>query len=184
MDAGSEQELHTMQLDETWRRSDLNGLYHGIEETGRKTNASSGLRLIQDRSQGGSCCSFIEIATSTLCTTWSEFERLETKRCIAKCGHRDADRSPLLLETAKAHKLVETKVMTGTDLELKTVLLQKKREGQHFERAELNRLWRAIWRKRRQLKRRKHLTKIKERAETRNAPKKTQSKHFNWNSTA
>ena len=74
--------------------------------------------------------------------------------------------------------------MTGTDLELKTVHLQKKREGQHFERAEFNRLCRAIWRKRRALKRRKHLTKIKKRAGIRKAPKKTQRKHFSWSSTA
>ena len=37
---------------------------------------------------------------------------------------------------------------------------------------------------RRALKREKHLTKIKESAEMVKAPKKTQSKHFNWSSIA
>ena len=44
--------------------------------------------------------------------------------------------APLLLETARAHKLMETTVMTETELELKTFLLQKKREGRHLWRAE------------------------------------------------
>ena len=52
--------------------------------------------------------------------------------------------APLLVETAKAHKLKET----GTELELKTLLLQKNMEGRHLERAELNRFCSAIWRKR------------------------------------
>ena len=43
---------------------------------------------------------------------------------------------------------------------------------------------RAIWRKRRTLTGEKHLNKIKESAETDKAPKKTQSKHFNWSSIA
>ena len=57
--------------------------------------------------------------------------------------------APLFLVTAEAHKMVETDVMTVTELELKTLLSQKKREGQHLLRTELNRLYRAIWRKRR-----------------------------------
>ena len=73
--------------------------------------------------------------------------------------------APLLLETAKARKRMETKEMTATELELKSLLLKKKREGRHLERAESNRLCRAIWRKRRALKREKHLGKIKESAE-------------------
>ena len=59
---------------------------------------------------------------------------METKRHIAKSGHRDADRlenwdalTLLLLETAKAHKVVETTVIIVTELELKTFLLQKRR---------------------------------------------------------
>ena len=80
--------------------------------------------------------------------------------------------SALLLGTAKGHKRRETKEVTEAELELKTLLLKKKREGRHLERAEMNRLCRTHWRKRRALKREKHLTKIKESAETVNASKK------------
>ena len=90
----------------------------------------------------------------------------------------------LLKETAKAHKRLETKEITITEVELESLLLKKKGEGRHFERAELNWFCRAIWRQRRALKREKHLDKIKESAETGRAPKKTQSKHFNWKSIA
>ena len=45
-----------------------------------------------------------------------------TKRCVAKRGHRDADR----LEEMGCAGALDTKMMTGTDLELKTVLLQEK----------------------------------------------------------
>ena len=91
---------------------------------------------------------------------------------------------PLLMETAVAHRKLETKEMSVTELELKSLLLRKKKTGRHLERTELNWLCRAIWRKRRALKREKHLTKIKESAEIGKAPKKTQSKHFNWSSIA
>ena len=59
-----------------------------------------------------------------------------------------------------------------------------RKTGRHLKRSDLNWLCREIWRKRRALKREKHLDKIKESAEVENAPKKTQSKHFNWNSIA
>ena len=91
---------------------------------------------------------------------------------------------PLLMETAMAHRKLETKEMSVTELELKSLLLRKKKTGRHLERTELNWLSQAIWRKRRALKREKHLTKIKESAEMVKAPKKTQSKHFNWSSIA
>ena len=84
--------------------------------------------------------------------------------------------APLLVETAKAHRKVESKEMWVTEMELKTLLLRKKKTGRYLERAELNWLCRAIWRKRRALKREKHLDKIKESAEIGRAPKKTQSK--------
>ena len=48
----------------------------------------------------------------------------------------------------------------------------------------MNRLCRAICRRRRALKREKHLTKIKESAETEKATEEIQSKHFNWSSIA
>ena len=88
------------------------------------------------------------------------------------------------METARTHRKLETKEMTVTEFKLKSLLLRKKKTGRHLERAELNWLCRAIWRKRRALKREKHLTKIKESAEMEKAPKKTQSKHFNWSSMA
>ena len=73
--------------------------------------------------------------------------------------------------------------MSVTEIELKSLLLRKKTR-RHLERTELNLLCRAIWRKRRALKREKHLTKIKESAELEKDPKKTQSKHFNWSTVA
>ena len=91
---------------------------------------------------------------------------------------------PLLMETAVAHRKLETKEMSVTELELKSLLLRKKKTGRHRERTELNWLCQAIWRKRTALKQEKHLTKIKESAEIGKAPNKTQSKHFNWSSIA
>ena len=81
--------------------------------------------------------------------------------------------APLLKETAKAHRRLGAKEMTVTELELKFLLCKMKREERHLEHAELNRPYRAIWRKKRALKREKHLTKIKESAETGKAPRHT-----------
>ena len=90
--------------------------------------------------------------------------------------------APLLVETAKAQRKVESKEMSVTEMELKTLLLRKKKTGRYLERSELDWLCREIWRKKKALKREKHLDKIKESAEMGRAPKKTQSKHFNWKS--
>ena len=68
----------------------------------------------------------------------------------------------LLLETEKTHRRLETKEMSVTELELKSLLLRKKRDGRQLGRTEWNWLCRAIWRERRALKREKHLNKIKE----------------------
>ena len=67
-----------------------------------------------------------------------------------------------------------------TELELKSMLLRKKRVGRQLERAELSRHCRAIRKKRSALKRERHLNNIKESAEMEKAPKKAQRKHFNW----
>ena len=83
-----------------------------------------------------------------------------------------------------SHKIRKHKEMSVTELELKTLLLRKKKTGRYLERSDLNWLCRETWRKRRALKREKHLDKIKESAEMVNAPKKTQCNHFNWNSIA
>ena len=60
---------------------------------------------------------------------------------------------PLLMETVVAHRKLETKEMSVTELELKTLLLRKKKTGRYLERSDLNWLCREIWRKRRALKR-------------------------------
>ena len=108
-----------------------------------------------------------DVAAATL-TDWKSWNKL----------------APLLVETAEAHRKLETKEMSVTELEIKSLLLRKKKTGRHLERSQLNWLCRAIWRKRRALKREKHLDKIKESAELGRTPKKTQSKHFNWSSIA
>ena len=115
--------VHTMQLDGTWRRPDANGLYHGNEETGSKTGASVGLRLVHDGSQGGACCSFAESETETLCETCMA-KTLALRNC--RDAQIDGDHRDDWYRT---------------------------REGRHFEQAEPNSLCRAIWRKRRALKR-------------------------------
>ena len=85
--------VHMMQLDGTWRRADTNGPHHGVEETGSKTGASTGLRLVQDGSQGGACFFFGESETEILCETWSDFAWLltDSKNWAAMappaCGH-------------------------------------------------------------------------------------------------
>ena len=91
---------------------------------------------------------------------------------------------PLLLETAKAHKMTETKMLTVTDLELKTLLLQKKREGQHLERAELNRTLPRNLAKAESAGARE--TSHRDQGECRDgeSPKKTKSKHVHWSSIA
>ena len=117
---------------------------------------------------------------------WCEPAWLGARRLLARCGYSNADglEEPLLVETAMPHRKLETKEMSVTELELKTLLLRKKKTERYLERSELNWLCREIWRKRRALKREKHSDKIKESAEMVKAPKKTQSKHFNWKSIA
>ena len=91
---------------------------------------------------------------------------------------------PLLEETARTHRRKESKELSVTELELKSLLLGKNKAGRQLGRSELKWLCREIWRKRRALKREKHLGKIKERAEMGKAPKKTQTKHINWSPIA
>ena len=43
----------------------------------------------------------------------------------------------LLLETAKSHRKLESKEMPVTELELKSLLLRKKRDGRQLGRTEL-----------------------------------------------
>ena len=117
---------------------------------------------------------------------------VEPKRILAQSGCRNADGLEELEHDGTSafgngegsQKIGKKREMSVTELELKSLLLRKKKTGRHLERTELNWLCGAIWRKRRALKREKHLEKIKESAEMGKAPKKTQSKHFNWNSIA
>ena len=183
--------FHTIQLVKPRRFADTNGFHHDFEKTGNETCAGSGLRLVQDRSQSGVCCLFFETENEVHDEEWCKFAWLGARRLMAQSGCRNADGleeleqdGTLLMETAMAHRKLDTKEMSVTELELKSRLLRKKKTGRHLDRTELNWLCREIWRKRRALKRENHLDKIKESAEMEKAPKKTQRKHFNWKSIA
>ena len=84
--------IHTLQLVRPCRIVDTTGLHHDFEETGNVTRASTGLRVVQDRSQGGACCSFAEIENEIHDEKWCEFARLGARRFLAQRGSRDADR--------------------------------------------------------------------------------------------
>ena len=108
---------------------------------------------------------------------------LGARRLLARCGCRNFDRLAELEQVGtfacgNAHRKLEAKEMSVTELELKTL----NRTEPRAVRIEL-----ALSRnleKERALKREKHLDKIKESAEMERAPKKTQSMHFNWKSIA
>ena len=155
---------HVQVLDSDWFKTDHRAVYAvlSLRPKMRYTmrNAANLRGWVPDES-------WHDVAAATL-TDWKSWNKL----------------APLLVETAKAHRRVESKEMSVTEMELKTLLLRKKKTGRYLERSELNWLCREIWRKRRALKREKHLDKIKESAEMGRAPKKTQSKHFNWKSIA
>ena len=123
--------LHTIQLVKSRRFADTNGFHHDFEKIGNETCADTGLRLVQDGSQSGSCCLFVEtemrytlrngmnlrgwepdeawlsVAAETL-TDWENWNAMV----------------PLLMETAMAHRKVETKEMSVTEMELKSLLLK------------------------------------------------------------
>ena len=155
---------HVQVLDSDWFKTDHRAVYAvlSLRPKMRYTmkNAANLRGWVPDES-------WHDAAAATL-TDWKSWNKL----------------APLLVETAKAHRKVESKEMSVTEMELKTLLLRKKKTGRYLERSELNWLCREIWRKRRALKREKHLDKIKESAEMGRAPKKTQSKHFNCKSIA
>ena len=52
--------IHTLQLVGPRGIVDTNGLHHVFKEIRNETRASAGLRRVQDRSQGGVCCSFTQ----------------------------------------------------------------------------------------------------------------------------
>lgn len=68
------------------------------------------------------------------------------------------------------------------DLELTALLIR--RDSQVFTKEEKNKLNRKIWRRRRYLKRSKHLDEIAQDVEAGRAPRKPPSKHYNWGKIA
>ena len=184
--------FHAIQLVKQRGFADTNGFHHDFEEIGNETCAGSGLRLVQDRSQSGVCSSFGETENEVHDEEWCKLAWLSARRILARCGCSNIDRLEELEQGGTfacgnrdgSQKGGISKGMTVTEMELKTLLLRKKKTFRYFERSELNWLCGEIWRKRRALKREKHLDKIKESAEMGRAPKKTQSKHFNWKSIA
>ena len=63
------------------------GLHHVFKEIRNETRASAGLRLVQDTSQGGVCCSCTENESEERCELW-----LEAIRFLVKSGCRYVDR--------------------------------------------------------------------------------------------
>ena len=177
--------FHAFQLVKSRRLVDTNGLHHMeqvqvLDSDWFKTDHRAVFAVLSMKPKmrytmknGGNLCgwepdeAWLSVAAETL-TDWENWNAMV----------------PLLMETAMAHRKVETKEMSVTEMELKSLLLKKKKTGRHLERTELKWLCREIWRKRRALKREKHLDKIKESAEMGKALKKSQSKHFNWSSIA
>ena len=102
------------------RLVDTNGLHHDFEKTGNETCAGSGLGLVQDRSQSGVCSSFVETENEVHGEECCKLAWLGARRLLARCGY---------VEAAKAHRKLETKEMSVTELDLKTLLLRKKKTG-------------------------------------------------------
>ena len=97
-------------------------------------------RLVQDGSQGGACCSFAKteneiheedganlrgwepddswhrVAAETL-TEWENWNAMV----------------PLLMETARTHRKMETKELSVTELELKSLQLRRRKQGDNSE---------------------------------------------------
>ena len=83
--------FHTIQLVKPRRFVDTNGFHHDFEKTGNETCAGSGLRLVQDGSQSGSCCPFDETENEIHDEEWCEPAWLGARRLVAQSGCRDAD---------------------------------------------------------------------------------------------
>ena len=155
MNADTEQRtFHTIRLVKPRRFIDTNGFHHYSEKTGNETCAGSGLRLVQDGSQSGACCSFAETENEIHEEKWSELAWLEAD----DPWHRVAAETltewenwnamlPLLMETARTHRSMETMELSVTELELKSLAFLF--AGGQLGRSELNWLCREIWRKRR-----------------------------------
>ena len=125
--------FHTIQLVKSRRFADTNGFHHDFEKIGNETCADTGLRLVQDGSQSGSCCPFVETENEIHVEERYEPAWLGARRSVAQCGCRDADGlgelecdgASVLVETAMAHRKVETKEMSVTEMELKITPVEK-----------------------------------------------------------
>ena len=81
--------FHTIQVVKTQRFVDTIGFQHDFEKTGIETCAGSGLRLVQDGSQSGSCCPFVETEIEIHDEEWCELAWLGARRLMAQSGCRD-----------------------------------------------------------------------------------------------
>ena len=118
---------HVQVLDSDWFKTDHRAVYAVLSLSPKMRytmkNAANLRGWVPDDSWHG--------ATVATLTDWQSWNKLV----------------PLLVETAKAHREMESKEMSVTEMELKTLLLRKKNTGRHLERSELNWLCREIWRK-------------------------------------
>ena len=81
-----------VQVGQTRRLVDTNGLHHDFEKTGNETCAGSGLRLVQDRSQSGVCSSFVETENEVHDAECCKLAWLGARRLLARCGCSSFDR--------------------------------------------------------------------------------------------
>ena len=159
--------VHTFKLVGPVGFADTNGLHHDLEETGDETSESSGLNLVQNGPQGGACYTQCEVENETHEKKRSELAWMGIKRDMAEGGRRDTDGLGKLecggaSAAGNAKDTQEggcTRVVSDGD-RAQVTMLRKRKDGKHLGRPELNKLCRDIWRKRRALKREKHLNKI------------------------
>ena len=84
--------FHALKLVKLRRLVDTNGLHHDFEKTGNETCAGSGLRLVQDRSQSGVCCSFVETENEVHDDECCKLAWLGARRLLSRCGSSNFDR--------------------------------------------------------------------------------------------
>ena len=149
-------------------------------------------RLVEDGSQSGSCCLFVETENEVHGEECCKLAWLGARRLLARCGCSNFDRLEELEQLGTfACGYGEGSQKGGIQGDVRDrngapntpVEKEENRSIPRTIRTELA-LSREIWRTRRALKRERHLDQIKESAEMGRAPKKTQSKHFNWKSIA
>ena len=122
MNADTEREL--LKLVKPRRLVDTNGLHHDFKKIGNETCAGSRLRLVQDRSQSGVCSSFVETENEAHDEECCKLAWLGARRLLARRGAETltdwkswSKMAPLLVETAMAHRKLDTKEMSVTELQ-------------------------------------------------------------------